>query len=282
LSNLQHTLKRSANFSGISLHTGIRARLVLRPADEDTGFVLRRVDLPGKPEIPAIADNVVDVRRATTLAVGNAHVHTVEHVLAALYGMGVDNAYIELDGAEPPIADGSSEPFIQIIREAGTVPQTLTRTIAYIDQPVTVTQEETTIVLLPEENYRISCTVAFGPGFLTQFYSTEITQKSFVEELSAARTFCPDYEEIESLMEAGLIRGASLDNAMVLKDGAIISKDGLRFADECVRHKMLDIVGDLSLVGHRLRGHVVALKPGHPSNVALARNIREHMRVERA
>lgn len=282
MSDQQRTLKRAVHYSGVSLHTGIRARLVLRPASPGSGFILRRVDLPGKPEIPALADYVVDVRRATTLAHADAHVHTVEHVLAALHGMGVDNALIELDGPEPPIADGSSDPFVRIIRKAGIQPQDAPRVYAVPTKPIWLTQDDTTIAILPERHYTISCTVAFGPGFLTQYMQTRVTQKSFVEELSAARTFCPDYEEIETLMEAGLIRGASLDNAMVLKDGAIISKDGLRYPNECVRHKMLDIVGDLSLVGHRLRGHIVAIKPGHPSNVALARKIREKMNLETA
>jgi UDP-3-O-acyl N-acetylglucosamine deacetylase len=274
----QRTLKQECRFSGIALHTGIRAHLVLKPAPKDTGFVVRRTDLPGKPEIRAIADNVIDVRRATTLANGDAIVHTVEHVLAALYACGVDNAYIEIDGAEPPIADGSSEPFARLIDSVGTVAQSATRQVCVITKPIHVEMDETTVIILPAPRYRISCTISFGEHVLyTQFCSFPITKQSFAKELAKARTFCPDYYEIESLMLSGLIRGASLDNAMVFKDGAIICKDGLRYPDECVRHKTLDIVGDLSLVGCRLQGHVVAVRPGHPSNVALATRIREEM-----
>jgi UDP-3-O-acyl N-acetylglucosamine deacetylase len=276
----QRTLKQECRFSGIALHTGIRAHLTLKPAAADSGYIVRRVDLPGSPEIRAIADNVIDVRRATTLANGDAVVHTVEHVLAALYACGVDNAYIDLDGAEPPIADGSSEPFVRLIDSVGTVAQSTTRQVCEITHPIHVEMGDTTTIILPDPKYRISCTISFGEHVLyTQFCSMPITKQTFTKDLAKARTFCPDYYEIESLMLAGLIRGASLDNAMVFKDGAIICKDGLRYPDECVRHKTLDIVGDLSLVGCRVQGHVVAVRPGHPSNVALAQRIREEMEL---
>jgi len=266
-------LKAPSRISGIALHTGVRAHLTLRPAPAGAGIVVRRVDLPGQPEIPAHASRVIDVQRATTIAVGDAKVHTVEHVLAALYGCGVDNAVIEMDSAEPPVVDGSSAPFVALIEAAGIVVQDLPRRIYRVPRPVMVEAGGTTLVIWPDDQYRISCTVQYGVNSMdTQYATVTMGDGVFARELSAARTFCR-YDEIEPLMIAGLIRGGSLDNAVILKDDAIICKDGLRFPDEQVRHKMLDIVGDLSLVGCRLLGHVIAIRPGHPTNVALAQAI---------
>jgi UDP-3-O-acyl N-acetylglucosamine deacetylase len=258
-------------YSGIALHTGARAHLTLRPAPAGSGIHIQRTDLPGEPTIPALVSQVVDVRRATTIAAGPAKVHTVEHVLAALYACGVDNAVVAMDSAEPPIADGSSAPFLEAIAQAGIVAQGAPRQTLIVTQPVWYEERGTHMVALPYDGYRISCTVQYGASQLdTQYYSMAVSATSFARDLAAARTFCL-YDEIGPLMKAGLIRGGSLDNANIIKDGAIICKETLRYPDELVRHKMLDIVGDLSLVGRRLRGHIIAIKPGHPSNVALAR-----------
>ncbi len=273
MSDLQHTIKQSVRYSGISLHTGHRAHITFKPADAGTGIIISRVDLPGKPLVEAHARNVVDVVRATTIKKGEAVVHTVEHVLAALYALGIDNCLLEMDGPEPPIADGSSKPYIDILQEAGSVEQGMPRRTIVIDEPIYVEMKESRAVILPYDHYRISCTVKYGATLMdTQYMSLPVTAESFCNEMCEARTFCL-YEEIAYLMNAGLIRGGSLDNAVVMKDGAIISKDGLRYPDEFVRHKMLDIVGDLSLVGCRLQGQIIAIKPGHPLNVTLAQAI---------
>ena len=266
----QKTLKNSGKFSGVTLHTGVRAQISIEPAPIDSGIEMLRVDLPGSPRIKALAKNVVSVQRATTIASGNASVHTVEHVLAALYACGVDNAVIKMDGPEPPIGDGSSAPYVSLILKAGTKVQDAPRHVFTLKEPVYVNSGNSKLIMLPAEDYTINCTVKYDNGSMdTQFLKIPVNRKTFIDEISPARTFCL-YEEIEELMVKNLIRGGSLDNAVVMKDGFIICKDGLRFQDEFVRHKILDIIGDLSLVGCRIVGEVIAIKPGHPSNVALA------------
>jgi len=271
----QTTLQRPATLSGIALHTGNRVAIVLHPAPVDTGIQFRRTDVPSKPMVAARIENVVDVQRGTTIADGDARVHTVEHLLAALYTRGVTNAIVDMAGPEPPVGDGSSTPFLEMIDRAGVQPQGAEAPDIGVDRPLVLELGETRMVMVPDPEFRISCTVKYGSTTLfCQYLSLQVTCETFERELSRARTFCL-YEEIEALMKANLIVGGSLDNAVVIKDDVVLSKEGLRYADEFVRHKMLDIVGDLSLLGARIRGHVIAVKPGHPSNVALARMIRE-------
>ena len=257
--------------SGIALHTGNRVRLKLHPAPANTGIRFRRTDLPGEPEIQGSIGNVIDTRRGTTIGEGEAKVHTVEHLLATLSALGIDNALVEMEGPEPPVLDGSARPFVELVQQAGQREQNAKRRFIELDGPVPYEEGVTTMVLLPDPAFRITCTVKYDSTPLDcQFLSLEINADTFVQELSEARTFCL-YREIEPLMAANLISGGSLDNAVVIHGDAILSKDGLRYPDEFVRHKMLDIVGDLYLLGCRLRAHVIAVKPGHPSNVALAR-----------
>lgn len=271
----QQTLSSSVSCSGITLHSGVRTHLTLFPAPENTGMVFRRVDLPGAPEVRAIVQNVVDVQRATTLASGSGMVTTVEHVLAALHAMNVDNCYVEMDNIEPPIMDGSSLPYINMIESVGTVEQSEPARIWTAKAPILFEHNDTQMVLTPSDELKITCAIAFGASALdTQLYTTVITPETFKKELSAARTFC-QYKELAYLLSAGLAKGGSLDNALVLHGGAIISKDGVRYPNELVRHKMLDIVGDLFLCGARVKAHVLAVKPGHPTNVMLARKMLE-------
>ncbi len=273
LNENQKTIKTSCRYSGITLHTGIRSHLTLNPAPEDSGIVIVRADLPNQPSVNAIATNVIDVQRATTIAHGEAKVHTVEHVLAALYAFGIDNAIIEMDGPEPPIADGSSAPYVDLIKQTGSKIQKGKKKYFIVKEPLFVESGESRLILLPRDNYQISCTVKYGNGILdTQYSSIPINAQTFEQDISKARTFCL-YREIEELMVKGLIKGGSLDNAVILKDGVVICKDELRYDDEFVRHKMLDIIGDLSLSGFRIIGEVVAIKPGHPLNVELAKLI---------
>ncbi len=271
----QCTLGKRVAYSGIALHTGVRAELAFVPAPENTGIAFRRVDLPGKPKVRALATNVVGVQRGTTIQEGEAKVWTVEHILAALNAYGVDNLIVEMDDAEPTIADGSSLPFVKMIEDAGVVEQDAPRRVFDIDRVYEYECGDTKVRIEPDDCFRISCHVQYNETVMDdQEFATVVTAETFRNELCEARTFCL-YREIEGLMAAGLIKGGSLDNAVVIKDGVIISKDGVRYPNEIVRHKMLDIVGDLFLLGCRIRGHVIAEKPGHPSNVAIAQQIIE-------
>jgi UDP-3-O-[3-hydroxymyristoyl] N-acetylglucosamine deacetylase/3-hydroxyacyl-[acyl-carrier-protein] dehydratase len=268
----QQTLIRDASFSGVGLHSGSRVNMTILPAPANSGVRFRRVDLDGKPEIEARVENVGETDRSTTLAKGNVKIHTVEHVLAALAGCGIDNAVVELDANEPPIADGSARDFCKIIHAAGIVPQAEKREPFTPAEPIELQAGETVMSLFPDDVFKISCTSADKKGRFTQFYSTEITPKTWERELAHARTFC-FYEEIEFLIKNGLVKGGSLENAIVIRDDAVLTTEPLRYPDEFVRHKMLDIVGDLSLLGRPVHGHLIAVKPSHAANCELVRQI---------
>jgi UDP-3-O-[3-hydroxymyristoyl] N-acetylglucosamine deacetylase/3-hydroxyacyl-[acyl-carrier-protein] dehydratase len=266
----QHTLAKSAGFSGTSLHTGEKVTLKLHPAPADHGIKFKRRDLPEEPIIDAKIGNLKTVERATTIGEGSVRVHTVEHVLAALSAMGVDNAIVEMDANEPPIGDGSAQPYVEVIRKAGLAPQEAARRSFEVREPMHIESKGGSIlILLPDEKFRISCTQAGPANRFTQFFSTEITPAIFEKEIAPARTFVY-YEDVQPLMEKNLIKGGSLENAIVVRGESVLSKEPLRFADEFVRHKILDIIGDLALIGQRIRGHVVAVKPGHGINAELA------------
>jgi UDP-3-O-[3-hydroxymyristoyl] N-acetylglucosamine deacetylase/3-hydroxyacyl-[acyl-carrier-protein] dehydratase len=273
----QQTLNGPASYSGIGLHSGNRVTMTFLPAPANAGIRFRRVDLDGRPEIEARVENVVENNRSTTLARGNTRVHTVEHVLAAFAGYGIDNAVIELDSNEPPIADGSSREFCRMIQSAGIVPQGERREPYKVSDPVELQMGETEMALFPDDSFRITCTSADKHGRFTQFYSLELTPKSWEEQLSNARTFC-FFEEIEFLIRNGLIKGGSLENAVVIRDDAVLTTEPLRYPEEFVRHKILDLVGDLSLLGRPLRGHLTAIKPNHAANCELVRLLDAQMR----
>ena len=268
----QQTLNRPASFSGIGLHSGNRVNMTILPAPANSGVRFRRVDLDGKPEIEARVENVAETNRSTTLAKGNVKVHTVEHVLAALAGYEIDNAIVELDANEPPIADGSSREFCKIILAAGIVPLAEKKEFFTPTEPIEIRHGETSMTLFPDENFKITCTSADKQGRFTQFYSAEVTPKTWEKELAHARTFC-FYEEIEFLFKNGLIKGGSLENAVVIRDDAVLTTEPLRYREEFVRHKMLDIIGDLSLLGKPIRGHIIAVRPGHAANAEMVRKI---------
>jgi UDP-3-O-[3-hydroxymyristoyl] N-acetylglucosamine deacetylase / 3-hydroxyacyl-[acyl-carrier-protein] dehydratase len=272
----QQTLNQPATFSGTGLHSGNRVNMTILPAPANSGVRFRRVDLEGKPEIEARVENVAETDRSTTLAKGNVKVHTVEHILAALSGFGIDNAVIELDANEPPIGDGSSREFCKILLEAGITSQAEKREPYTPSAPIELRMGETTMTLFPDDAFKISCTSADRHGRFTQFYSTEITPKTWEKELAHARTFC-FYEEIEYLFKNGLIKGGSLENAIVIRDDAVLTTEPLRYPEEFVRHKMLDIVGDLSLLGRPVRGHLIAVKPSHAANCEFVRHITAQM-----
>jgi len=272
-SDRQHTIAKSVSMTGTSLHTGEQVTLTLQPAPENFGFKFRRIDLEDKPFIPALVEKVQKVERATTIAEGGVNVHTVEHVISALAGMGVDNAIIEMDANEPPIADGSSMPFVELIKSAGLQEQQEARKVFEVREPIyQETRDGTILTIVPDKKFRISCTNVGPGGRFTQYFSTEITPETYEKEIAAARTFVY-YEDIAPLMEKGLIKGGTLEAAVVIRGDTLLSKQPLRFADEFVRHKILDIVGDLMLSGKRILGHVIAVRPGHGPNTELARAI---------
>ena len=273
----QQTLNRPASYSGVGLHSGNRVTMTFLPAGGNTGIRFRRVDLEGKPEIEARVENVVENNRSTTLAKGNTRIHTVEHVMATFAGYGIDNAIVEVDSNEPPIADGSAREYCKMIQAAGIVPQDERREPYVVTTPVELEMGETVMTLFPDEVFKISCTSADKQGRFTQFYSLELSPKSWERELAHARTFC-FYEEIEFLINNGLIKGGSLENAVVIRDDAVLTTEPLRYADEFVRHKILDIIGDLALLGRPLHGHLVAVKPNHAANCELVRRITIQMR----
>lgn len=271
----QKTLERGASVQGTSLHTGQAVTLTLKPAEPGTGLRFRRVDLPDKPFIAALATNVQTVERATTLAEGSVNVHTVEHVLSALTGMGVDNAIIEMDANEPPICDGSAAPFVQLIKQAGITEQDAPLTVWEIREPLSAeTKNGSQIVIMPDKKFRISLTAVGPNGRITQYLDTEVTPEIYEKELADARTFC-FYEEIQPLLEKGLIKGGTLDNAIVIKGDRYICAGGLRHHNECARHKAMDLIGDLILNGHRILGHVIAIMPGHGINTQMAAKLRK-------
>jgi UDP-3-O-[3-hydroxymyristoyl] N-acetylglucosamine deacetylase / 3-hydroxyacyl-[acyl-carrier-protein] dehydratase len=270
---LQQTLAKSASLAGTSLHTGQAVTLTLQPAEVGSGLRFRRVDLPDMPFIEARVENVQTVERATTLAKGSVKVHTVEHVISALVGMGVDNAIIEMDANEPPIGDGSSLPYVELIRKAGTQAQDQIRKVFEIREPIHLeTKTGSLITIVPDRKFRISCTQAGPDGRFCQFYSTEITPETYAREIAPARTFV-HYEDIKPLLDKGLIKGGSLENAVVIRDESIMSKEPLRFPEEFARHKILDLIGDLMLGGKRILGHVIAVKPGHGPNTEMAKKL---------
>lgn len=256
--------------------------LTLQPAPENFGFKFRRIDLEDKPFIPALVEKVQKVERATTIAEGGVNVHTVEHVISALAGMGVDNAIIEMDANEPPIVDGSSLPFVELIKSAGIVEQQAPRKVFEIREPIyQETRDGTILTIMPDKKFRISCTNVGPGGRFTQYFSVEINPETYEREIAPARTFVY-YEDIAPLMEKGLIKGGTLEAAVVVRGETLLSKQPLRFADEFVRHKILDIVGDLMLSGKRITGHVIAVRPGHGPNTEMARAIVSQYNAMRA
>ena len=273
----QQTISEPVSFDGVGLHSGQKVSMTFLPAEPNTGIRFRRIDLEGKPEIQADVEHVSDTTRSTTLSKGNIKLHTVEHVLATFSGYGIDNAIVELDANEPPIADGSAREYCRMIKKSGTTLQAEDRNPLVVTSPLSVTSGESTLSIFPHDGFKISCTSSDGKGSFTQFYSVELTPESWEKDLSEARTFC-FFEEIEFLIKNGLIKGGSLENAVIIRDDVVLTNEPLRYREEFVRHKILDIVGDLSLVGRPIKGHVIAICPGHRANCELARELATHMK----
>ncbi len=298
----QQTISKPATLSGVGLHTGVTTQLTFTPAPADSGIRFKRVDLPGGPEIPALVDHVVEVARGTTLSVGDAKVHTVEHVLAALVGLQIDNVVIEVNNVEPPICDGSSRPFVDALVAAGLEPQEAERDYFVVEETIRHTNEAqgVDIVALPTDDYRLTVMIDYqNPVLGSQHTGLFNLEKEFVSDFSDARTFC-FLHEVETLHTQGLIRGGNLDNAIVIVDqdltqaevkritkklgiqeSVVMVKNGvlnnreLRHKNEPARHKLLDLMGDLALSGVTLKAQVLAARPGHAANVEFARKIRK-------
>ncbi len=298
----QRTISKSVSYSGIGLHTGYDSTVTFLPAPENRGIVFRRADVGGKPEIPALADYVVDVSRGTTLGIGDVKVHTVEHVLAAVAGLEIDNIIIEVDAPEPPVGDGSAKPFVEVLMEAGFTVQDAPKDYLIIDQTVEYLDEkkEVQMVALPLDDFRATIMIDYkNPALGSQHTGMFSLEDEFVKDFSSARTFC-FLKEVEMLHENGLIKGGNLDNAIVIVDDdmkpeelkklgnrlgingsiilgstGILNDKTLRFKNEPARHKLLDLLGDLALVGAPMKAQILAARPGHPHNVEFAKKIRK-------
>jgi len=275
----QQTIGKDAALDGAGLHTGASAHVQFRPAEPNTGIRFRRVDLPGQPEVAATLEHIASTDRGTSLQQGEARVHTVEHLLAAVSALQLDNLIIEIDGPEIPIADGSFKPFFDALQAAGVVQQAANAVTLELKDVVRVSANGgSSYVVIPDNAYRISGTIEFDhPLIRRQFGSFNVQPQNFGEDLAPARTF-GFMREAEALYARGLAKGATLENAIVLDDAGLASGE-LRFADEFVRHKIGDIVGDLALLGKRLRGHVIADRPSHAGNLALAQELAAHAKT---
>jgi UDP-3-O-[3-hydroxymyristoyl] N-acetylglucosamine deacetylase len=267
-STKQTTLRSAVETQGIGLHTAVPVQVRLVPAPPDTGYVFRRTDLGGF-EIPATVESVAHCGYATTLMRTGVMLSTVEHLLAALRGLGVDNVFIEVDNLEVPIMDGSAEDFAEMIERAGIVEQPLARRALLVREKVSFEQGNRRISVEPADTYQIDCTIDFPhPLIGVQRLVVELSDGAFSRDIAAARTFGFE-QEVETLRKANLIRGGSLDNAIVLTPDGMLNQTGLRFRDEFVRHKILDIVGDLALLGMPLLGRVTAERSGHIMHAGL-------------
>ncbi len=298
----QRTISKSVSFSGVGLHTGYESTITFLPAPENHGIIFRRTDVGGKPEIPALADFVVDVSRGTTLGIGDVKVHTVEHVLAAVAGLEIDNIMIEVDAPEPPVGDGSAKPFVDVLLEAGFTSQDAPKDYLIIDQTVEYLDEkkEVQMVALPLDDFRITIMIDYkNPALGSQHTGMFSIEEEFVKDFSTARTFC-FLKEVEMLHQNGLIKGGNLDNAIVIVDDdmtsdelkklgnklgingsiilgstGILNNKTLRYKNEPARHKLLDLIGDLALVGAPMKAQILAARPGHSHNVEFAKKIRK-------
>lgn len=270
----QKTLRKDIDCAGIGLHSGVRVAMRLRPSAPNSGIVFRRMDLGGA-EIPARQEHLQRSNLATTLAKGDASIGTVEHVLAAASGLGIDNLIIEVEGKEVPILDGSAAPFIYLMHEAGIKVQQAPRQFIKILEPLRIDDGDKFVAVYPSDRFKISYSISFEHALIGEQRQTfVVTPRCFTEQIAPARTF-GFLREVEALRQAGLALGGSMENAIVVGDNSILNNQ-LRFEDEFVRHKILDAIGDLMLAGAPLLGHVVAHRAGHALHARLVETIQEN------
>ncbi len=278
----QKTIAKEITVSGIGLHTGNITNLTFRPAPVDFGIKFVRTDLPDKPVIPALCENVLGVIRGTTIGIkDNIVVYTIEHLLASLYGLGIDNIEILLDNNEPPVFDGSAYPFVELLTKAGIVEQDKPKNYLVIDKPIkysAIDKNNTVeICAYPCDELKIEYQIVYEhPLVGTQQIELKITSENFIKEISHSRTFCFDYE-IEALKSRGLAKGGGLENTLVIGINRIHNKEKLRYQDEFVRHKLLDLLGDLYLLGRPLKAHIIAKRSGHKHNINFVNLIKKEM-----
>ncbi len=285
----QYTLNRSVSCNGIGLHTGKLVHLTIKPAPSNSGIRFVRADLAARPGIQAGIDQVVDTQLATTIGEGSTRVSTTEHLLAALLGSGIDNAEIELDSHEVPIMDGSAGPFVHLLKKCGRKKQRALRRVLRITRPVEYSDGEKTIRIEPYDGFKITGRIKFDDELISeQKYSVEVTQEKFHKEIAHARTF-GFVEQVEQLWANGLALGGTLDNVIAISwdRRSVLNEEGLRFDDEFIRHKVLDVIGDLALLGCPVLGHVIADRSGHSLHLGLMKEIAknadcwEHVKLKR-
>jgi UDP-3-O-[3-hydroxymyristoyl] N-acetylglucosamine deacetylase/3-hydroxyacyl-[acyl-carrier-protein] dehydratase len=275
----QRTIRREISLQGRGVHTGADVNISLKPAPIDTGVVFRRIDLLGHPEVHPRIEHVGDCLRCTTIVEDDIKICTTEHLLASLAGLNIHNVWIEMSASEVPILDGSSKLFVQALLEAEVIEQEAEVNHFSLTTPISVTTGSRSLIALPYDGFKITCTSSDDRQFHTQHLSLDITPEVFISELAPARTFV-FLEDIQPLMELGMIQGGSLEAALVIKGNNILSKEPLRFSDELVRHKMLDLIGDLSLLGKSLRAHIIAVRPGHAINAQLTKKLSEYFQEQ--
>lgn len=269
----QCTISKSVGLSGIGLHTGQKVNIKFKPAGDDQGIEFVRTDLDGKPRIKAHMSNLIERPRRTSIGIQNVEIHTIEHVLAALVGLGVDNIIIEMDAAELPGLDGSALPFLELLKKAGVKELSSPRNYFQPKEPLYMEEGDSSVMILPANDFRISYTMSYPNSLLkSQYASFDFSPKVFEKELAPSRTFCLQ-EEAEELTRQGLGKGANYENTVVVGENGIVDNT-LRFEDEFVRHKICDLIGDLYLLGHPIKGHVIGIKSGHPLNIKLLKKIK--------
>lgn len=274
----QKTIARPARVEGVGLHTGRSVRVEFKPAPPDSGICFLRTDLAGARPVPATFTSVLDASRRlrrTSIGNGSVEIHTIEHLMASLLGLGIDNLLVELNGEEVPGLDGSAYPFVEIFKRAGFQDQGVARRVIQVREPVWIEDNQAAAAVFPAEAFRVSYTLSYPvPSLAAQFYSATVTPESFEAELAPSRTFCLA-EEVESLRRIGLGKGATYENTVVVEANGQVMKNHLRYPDEFVRHKVLDLIGDLYLLGRPILGHVVALRSGHALNLKLLQRLRQ-------
>ncbi|MDQ6610153.1 MAG: bifunctional UDP-3-O-[3-hydroxymyristoyl] N-acetylglucosamine deacetylase/3-hydroxyacyl-ACP dehydratase, partial [Bacteroidota bacterium] len=302
-SEVQQTIASEASISGVGIHSGQTVDIHLKPAQPNTGIVFKRVDITGSPSVKADVDNVVDTTRSTTIEANGARVGTIEHLMAALVGNGVDNVIVEINAPEVPILDGSAQPFIQIIKQAGIKKQDAAKVYYTLQHNISFTDENKKVemVALPYDSYRINTLIDFNSPVLGTQHASLKNLSDFNNDIAPCRTFC-FFHELEYLIDNNLIKGGDINNAIVVVDkpvtdiqvqhiakafkkenvkvaeGGILNNLELRFPNEPARHKLLDVVGDLALVGMPFRAHIIANRPGHSSNIEFAKKLKAHLK----
>jgi len=271
----QRTIKNSVELSGVGLHTGVSVNLKFKPAPTNAGINFIRVDIKDSPMIKADTNSIIGQEkspRRTSIGIGGAEVHTIEHLMAALWALGIDNIIIEINGSELPGLDGSAKSFIEILRKVGIEDQGIPKKIYQVRSALWAEQDGAMIMVLPDDNFRVSYTLNYEhPLLKAQYISFTVDENTFVKEIAPARTFCLE-KEVSELRKKGLGKGANYDNTVVVGEGGVIDNK-LRFEDEFARHKILDLLGDLYLLGYSIKGHVIAMRSGHPLNVQLVEKI---------